>query len=168
MLNYEVTTQDDGIEKNLCQPMEKLNPQPMSKDLTEVFFKLMLAKDDALDLKEMRKENWLFEAVEKRIEHCLTFTADNRSMFFVTCVSGSIGKCIMYLYYMQYIAKKENIKHIDFNVFGEKFFPMGFFSDDDLKKMWDSQKVNCYVDGKRKGGSDNLLDYGAAMKSLIF
>lgn len=161
MLNNEVTIQEDGIEKFFCEPMSKLNPQPMTEDLAEVFLKLMFVDDAKLDLKEMRKVNPLFEVAEKRIEHCLTYTTDNRVKFFITCVSGTVRKCIMYLYYMQYIAKKENIKHIDFNIFGETFFPMGFFKDEDMQKVWYGQKINTK-------GSDNLLDYGAAMKSLIF
>ena len=141
--------------------MSKLQPQRMSDDLSEIFIRLMFVDDAKLDLKEMRKLNPLFEVAEKRIEHCLTYTADNRVKFFISCVSGTVGKCIMYLYYMQYIAKKENIKHIDFNTFGEKVFPMGFFKDDDMQKVWYGQKIN----GK---GSDNLVYYGAAMKSLVF
>ena len=44
-----------------------------------------------------------------------------------------------------------------------KIFPLGFFSDKDLKSVWENQKVE-----KTGMESDNLIDYNVAGLSIQF
>jgi hypothetical protein len=46
-----------------------------------------------------------------------------------------------------------------------KAFPWGFPSEEDLNILWDSQKV--HKDSSEQPGTDNLLDYLEASKSIM-
>jgi hypothetical protein len=99
--------------------------------------------------------------MEKRIEVLHDFELDERTLLFLCCICKSAGVSVMYIWYLQYKSKKRNIKEISLESFCE-IFPVGFPSEDDLHRMWDNQKV--LVKGM---GSDNLLDYPYAGKSLF-
>lgn len=170
MLPYDVTKQEDAVEKYLCEPLSKLKPREMSNDLMDYFMSFAVSTEENVDVSKARKTIWQFNALEKRMEF-LTYTADNRvKLFVVMLCDGAIGKIMMYAYYMQYLCKKNNIKHISWETFGMKFFPFGFFDEQDMLKIWDGQKVS-KIDSEGKHhvqGTDNLIDYGTASKSILF
>lgn len=169
MLPHEVTKQEDAVEKYICEPLSKLNPEEMSKDLADYFMSFAVSTEENIDISKARKTIWQFNALEKRIELLLNYTADNRvKLFVVMLCDGAIGKIIMYAYYMQYLCKKHNVKHVSWETFGMKFFPNGFFNEQDMLKVWDGQKVSKNdSEGKSHLGSDNLIDYGTASKSIL-
>lgn len=164
MLNNEVTKQTDALERHLCHALDKCERFQMNESQTEYLMGLILAPEKDFSAQDGLKNVWQYQALIKRAEHCLTATFDNRVLFFIVILcEGAIGSCIMYLYYIQYLAKKKGLKHVSFEEFCEKFFPMGFMSDEDLHKVWDDCKV------KREGnGRDNLIDYGQASLSIQF
>ena len=101
----------------------------------------------------------------KRISVQFTYTvSDDRVILLLAHVAQNPGTAVMYLWYLQYYCKKNNVKDIDLTMFCTYIFPMGFPSTSDLKQLWDTQKVN----NEKEGFSDNLLDYHIAGKSIQF
>lgn len=162
MLTLEDTQKPDAVEKIFCEPFEKLKMHPMSKDVSEILVKLLLYKGAFKELPDKEKP-FLYQVIEKRIKYCFTFNIeDPRLILFLAIVAESPGTAVMYMAYIQYWCKKNGVEVLDLDTFCEKIFPWGFPNEDDLHKLWDEQKVN------RKGthGSDNLLDYETAYKSI--
>jgi hypothetical protein len=58
--------------------------------------------------------------------------------------------------------RREIGQKLDLETLCTAIFPMGMFTRESLGRIWDSQKV------KGKSGSDNLLDYLEASKSLNY
>lgn len=170
MLPYESIKEENAIEKYFCEPLSQKKTEKMSVELAETFLSFATSSEENVDVDKARKMVWQFAALEKRIELTMNYTADNRvKLFIVMLCDGSIGQVVMYAYYMQYLCKKHNVKHITWEKFGMDFFPDGFFNLEDLHTVWDGQKVSRKGnDGIINTGSDNLLDYGVASKSLIF
>lgn len=167
MLAYEKTKEENAVEIHFCEPLSKCKPEQMDDDMVEYFATFAISREENVDVEKARKTIWQFEAFEKRIS-LLNFTVDNRvKIFIVMQTNGVIGKLVMYAYYMLYLCKQNNIKHVSWEDFAIKFFPDGFYSDADLSKAWDGQKITkISADGKSNLGSDNLLDYPIAAKSI--
>jgi len=163
MLPNEVTTQPDSIEKYFCIPFEKIQRVPMNEEDTTLLMQLLMAKK-GITMPENKKP-FLMQVIEKRIKHCFQYKIeDMRLLMFLMVITVSPGTAVMYLTYLQYWCKKHNCKELDLEKLCD-IFPMGFPEESELKKIWDGQKV---IRDKQKGGSDNLLDYAAAMKSIHF
>jgi hypothetical protein len=160
MLDFNVTEQDNSIEELFAKEFEKTEKYPMDDFTTEMLVKLTLSKNTSYAIPEGEKP-FLYKLMEKRIEVLHDFELDERTLLFLCCICKSAGVSVMYIWYLQYKSKKRNIKEISLESFCE-IFPVGFPSEDDLHRMWDNQKV--FVKGM---GSDNLLDYPYAGKSLF-
>ena len=164
MLEHSVTQEADAIEKYFCKPFGELPLFEMDTELASIFISFASSKDSDINVDKARKTIAVFSAIEKRLKASFTITLDNRTLLFLITVNdGVIGKCIIYLFYMQYIAKKKNIQNIDFLSFSTQFFPHGFPDDGGLKKVWEGQKIK-----RGTSFSDNLVDYSSASKSIQF
>ena len=160
MLDISVTEQENSIEELFAKEFEKTKKEPMDDFVSEMLVKLILSKNMSYSIPEGEKP-FLYKLMEKRISVIHDFELDERTLVFLCCICKSAGVCVMYVWYLQYESKKRNMKQISLEDFCE-IFPMGFPSEDDLHRLWDSQKV------LTKGmGSDNLLDYPQAGKSLF-
>lgn len=162
MIDIEITNQEDSIEKLFCEPFEKLKPVPMTKENTGLLLKLLLGNKE-YKLPEDEKP-FILKVIESRAKSSFTFKLnDQRLSLFMTLLCDSPGAAVMYLTYMQYWCKKNDVKEPDIETLCE-MFPYGFPSNDDLYKAWTNQKI------RREGvpGSDNLLDYSKASKSIQF
>ena len=160
MLDISVTTQENSIEELFAKEFDKFKNSPMDKDTSELFITLTLAKNIPIDIPEGKKP-FLYKLMERRLEVLHNYKLDFKTLLFLSFLCKNAGTCVMYIWYLQYEANKRNIDSIDFKTFTE-IFSWGFPSEDDLHRLWDSQKV------LRKGmGSDNLLDYPQAGKSLF-
>ena len=160
MLNSDVKTQPNSIEELFAKEFEKTQKNPMNEKDSEILIKLISSKNSAYQIPEEEKP-FLYKLLEKRIEAVHDFEVDVRTLIFLSCICRSAGVGVMYCWYLQYQSKKRNIRHISLETFCE-IFPMGFVSEDDLGRLWDGQKV--HSEGM---GSDNLLDYTQAGKSLF-
>lgn len=134
----------------------------MKEEQTELLA-MLLSMDEKRFLKQNKisKGFWQYEAMVKRERYCLTVKIDKRVLFFLMFIEGAIGKCIMYLYQIQYIAKNKDIKFFSLKDFCEAF-GNGFPYSEDLSKIWDACKVDL---GDRSG---NLIDYSSATMSIQF
>jgi len=162
MLKNKTTLQPDAIEKYFCEPFDQATRCPMDEETTKFLMQLLIVKE----MKEMpeKKKPFLIKMIEQRIKGSFSFKiTDNRLIAFIAVISETPGKAVMYLTYLQYWCRKNNIKVIDLDKFCE-IFPMGFPDDETLHSIWDGQKVEC----KNGYSSDNLLDYQSAMKSIHF
>jgi hypothetical protein len=160
MLDISVTEQENSIEELFAKEFQKTKKYPMDDFTTEMLVKLSLSKNMSYAIPEGEKP-FLYKLMEKRISVIHDFELDERTLVFLCCICKSAGVCVMYAWYLQYESQKRNMKEISLEYFCE-IFPMGFPSDDDLHRLWVEQKVNS------KGlGSDNLLDYPQAGKSLF-
>ena len=72
---------------------------------------------------------------------------------------NSVGDVVMYAYYIH--RKLDPNTVVDLNVFSTQLFPYGMFSTEQLRQIWDSQKVTSKeMEGFTCiGAYDNLLDY---------
>ena len=164
-LDYSVTKQKDAIETYFCEPLDKNGKkEAMTDDLSKVFITLCMVKDGEVEemYEEFKKVSHIFKILESRAEFA-GLKADKKTMIMISCICSSPGGAVMYVYYLLYKIKKLGLNELSFEKMSTDIFPFGFFSDDTLSYYWDTQKVNRGVEGM---GSDNLLDYSEAAKSL--
>jgi len=168
MLPKEKIQDPNSLEEHFCKEFEKIMSRDsmmlrtMDEFETEMLLKLLSSKPVPLDKVVSKDKHFLYQIIEKRVEHCFTFKInDARVILFLSIISKSAGTAIMYLTYLQYVCKKINIKELDFDKL-ILMFADGFPTEEALHIIWDKQKV------KRDSGSDNLLDYQTAMKSIQF
>lgn len=168
MIKQEETKNPEAVEQFFCKPFGMLKRYPMSDANAEMLMKLLLAKGHIKKLTDIPDEGkpFIYQMLEKRIQHCFTFKVeDPRLILFLAMITETPGTAVMYLAFIQYWCKQTGVQMLDLETFCERIFPMGFPSEDDLHKLWDEQKVKRE---KGNGGSDNLLDYATAYKSIQF
>jgi len=146
----------DEIENKVCKKIEKAKVFPMSNELASILVKLMLARE-SINIPEKEKP-FLYSLIEKRIEYCFTYKATSTLILFLVALSERPGTAVMYLWYLQYIAKTRNIKEFTLGIFCE-IFPWGFPNEETLHEIWEGQKTG--------RNPQNLVDCGAAGQSLI-
>jgi hypothetical protein len=163
---FEMTKDSTAIEILFCEEFKKLKQQPLSVDGMSLLISLCLNKDSAVVIPEKEKP-FLIKLIESRIKNCFTFTyKDIRFILFIAYLTESPGKAVMFLWYIQYWAFKNNKREITLELLCSEIIPNGFYSDEDLNKLWGSQKVITPNDGGFD--SDNLLDYSDAGMSIQF
>lgn len=160
----------DGLE-HIFKDLDSSRRQPMTTGQATFLLQIMLLERNMQSLekayKEFKKDSWVLQAVEKRIDGCLTVKISKAvQMYIVYHVDGIIGSALMYVYYMQFWATfhGKGLKEITYQIFMSRIFPRSFFSEKDMQKIWDKQKV----DREICGGSDNLIDYTTAAKTILF
>ena len=159
MLDEKVIQDQTAIEELFCKPFEKLKQHNMDNETSGLMIQLLMGNPQEIPEKE---KPFLLKLIEKRIEVVFDYViTDIKLLLFLCVLTETPGKAVMYLTYLQYWAKKNSKFEIDMDTFCQTIFPWGFPSDEDLDKLWDSQKV------KTKGMSDNLVDYPLAMQSLL-
>jgi hypothetical protein len=163
MLQKEVLTAgniDTAIETYFCKPFAKLQKHEMNEQLTQLTIDLCVMPP-SFAIPE-KKKPYLMQIIEKRIEYCFEYKiTDQRLLLYIAAVAEKAGTAIMYLWYLQYWCYKNDIWELDYDLFCQRIFPMGFPCDADLEELWYSVKVQ-HPDLH----SGNLLDVGAAGKSI--
>jgi hypothetical protein len=154
----------NGVEEIFCQPFDKLQQKAMSQEQFKLMFMLCDAdKRGVFPTTPDKEKPFQLQLLEKRLEHCFTFKIPQGGLrLFIASLGESAGGVVMYLTYLQYKCKHLGVKELDWDVFSMQIFPMGFPSEEARHKVWLGQKI------KSKSGSDNLVDYQSAMKSIQF
>jgi hypothetical protein len=147
----------DTIELLVCKKIEQAKCRPMSEDVTRILMKLLFNKD-AIVIPEKEKP-FLYLLIEKRVKHCFTYTLSNSLILFLAILSEKPGVAVMYLWYLQYQAKKNGITEFTLRNFCE-IFPWGFPDEEIMSEIWNGQKFNAE--------HDNLVDHASAGQSLMF
>lgn len=162
MLHYSEIQNPRAIEENVCFKIRQSAKFAMDKETTGILMTLLLAKSK-FEIPEKEKP-FLYSLIEKRINGCFDFVVnDNRLLLFLTHVSKTPGSAIMILWYLQWWCFSRDCRELTLNEFCERIFPHGFPSQNDLHSIWDGQKV----DISNNRGSDNLVDYASAGKSVF-
>lgn len=163
MLDSSYATKENAIEEIVYDFLKSQEKVEMSKESAETFIMIGLMPSNVNLPKE--EKPFIFQLIEKRVEHCFTFKFTDERAILTLCVwAESAGNAVMYLWYIQAWCFKNNVKEVDFLTLGMKIFPTGIFSEEMLKSAWQRQKVK----NKEYGSSSNLLDYAKAGNSLQF
>jgi hypothetical protein len=166
-LDYSVTKLPDSVEVYFCEPLDKNGKkESMDNDLSRLFITLCMVKDPEVDemYNQLHEAFPLVKIISSRAEFS-GLKIDKKTTILLSCICSSPGQAVMYIYYLLYKSKKLGLKELSFNHVSMEIFPFGFFTEETLNRYWDLQKVNRDL-GSR--GSDNLLDYPEASKSLAF
>jgi hypothetical protein len=150
------------VEERFCIPMSKLPLHEMDKDITDLFIHLLGMKN-AVNPVPVKELNPLYRQIVQMIE--LRFTmklTDWRLITLLMFITEKVGTAVMYLTYLQWYCKKNDITEMTWDIFTKEVFPDGFPSDEDLHELWVDVKVD------RKTMVTNLLDCQTAMKSIQF
>jgi hypothetical protein len=163
-LDYTLTQDPEAVEKHFCQKMATENPVPLSEEITKLLFTLFMAESQDIEkfYQEAVKQTPMIRILEDRVSLTGRALEKDAALFTGLCCQTP-GEAVMYAYFISYQMKNAGMgKNLDLRALCENVFPMGMLSRDALERVWDSQKV------KRTSGSDNLLDYQEASKSLTY
>lgn len=162
-LSHETVQDPNAVEELFCKPLEENGEiEELKSNFQENLIFIALYEDSQIDVlyENIEKEFWQIPILKERISR-MNIGIDKRALITMAFICNTPGKSVMYAYYLAYKAKKLGITEITYDVMLSKIFPSGFFSEKTLEKYWDKQKV------RSEGGSDNLLDYDEASKSLF-
>lgn len=147
-----------------CEQLSLCKPQPMSHKLCECFLKLsLMEKEDVTedtDFTELIENDFIAALVSRRAEACHTYRLGKYATLFLAILCDRPGFAVQMLNYIQYKCWKYRMKDVDMTSLSI-FFPFGFFSIQDMEKMWDKQK---FLD--QSGHALNMLDFPEYMESI--
>lgn len=163
MLDNSYTNRENAIEEIVYDFLKDCRRVPMSEEATEMYLEIGSMPKNMKLLNQHKPR--VFEILEKKMKYVFTFkVADERVLLLITLFSQTAGFAMLYLWYIQAWCFKNNVREVDFETFGMKIFPMGFFSEKDLLSAWENQKVQKFDTEE----SDNLIDYKVAGSSIQF
>jgi len=163
-LPSETINNPNAVEEIFCKEMDKAKTETLDKEDFELFVKLCQSKPVPLESVDKKNKFFLYELIEKRVQHCLSYRIlDARVIIHISTMAKTTGGAVMYLTYIQYKCKQKNIRELTFDLLVQ-MFPEGNIPESELELIWSKQKVSKSKDM----GSDNLLDYQSAMKSIQF
>lgn len=162
-------------KQRLISAFEANLPQtPMSEEETRLALFLMTSKDSNIncDINEVDKSSEIYQHFKplidafqmqvffKRLEHLTSLRITLGAFLMIAQHLNSAGSAVMHAYYLHTKLPANTL--VGVTEVSMQLFPWGFFSDEQLKTIWDAQKVRqddkldvctCY------GAHDNLLDY---------
>lgn len=165
MLNEDLKAHPDAVEKYFCVPLSKFIPKQLTSEQAKLLIAISMCDADKIDEFEEDFANvyWFYPAIAKRLRAYFGYTMDVKAQMLLCTWCESIGDMVIYLTYLQYWCKKNNVKEIAHTLLCEKVFPHGIFDRTFMSHVWDGQKVSSTI----SGGSDNLIDYSSAMQSIL-
>jgi hypothetical protein len=160
-------------KQKLIDIFEKHTPStPMTEDETMVMMNLLMSKDKnfTCDLNEIDKESEIYKHFKPLIEsfQARVFLSRIKALTSLKISLGALiilmhhmesaGKAVMLTFYLYYKLPMNTLVTVE--TFAE-LFPWGFFSEEQLNKIWDAQKVG--RDDREGftciGAPDNTIDY---------
>lgn len=141
----------------------------MNEETGKLLIQMMVGGEMPMDAIPEKEKPQLYRIIESRTRACFTMEIkDPRVIIFLMQISKNPGNAIMYLAFFQWYCYKNNKPVLTIEDICEAF-PMGFPSEDDMLKVWDSQKVKKEQGHNNEGNfSDNLVDYQSAYNSIQF
>lgn len=152
----------DSLEKVLLEPFHNLKEAPLSI-WKMIYFSSILKNSENRNVqayKSMLEENHVVKDIKERIEKTLSITIDLKTQICISALTDeNIDRSMVYLFYLQYWAKKNNKRHINFlKDFCLEIFEKGFPSNEDIDLLWQKQKVE----------GVNMIDIPYAQESIHF
>jgi hypothetical protein len=176
----EILEKPDAVEELICKRLHQTGEKrSLTEEETKAFMVLIMAETEVINsiIQGLSESTIVPKALELRQSAVFkNHLIDARTIAAITLITeGNIGKSIVYLYYLQWWLKENNVEApwFDFQTdFCQKIFPFGVFTNEAISKVWDETKV---VDDLRKASEgpsdgwcgDNLIDYLVCTKSLI-
>lgn len=151
----------DTLEIEIFRKMDGMELYPPTDTDVSNYIFLTSMKEEAFEqyFKELRETNVTLKILDKSTYKKLSVKLSKKLLVYLTKINDdNIGKCKIYAYYLQYYAKRKNIKEISLEYFAMTIFPRGLFKEKELQKIWEMQKYN----------NMNLLDHAVAAMSIQF
>lgn len=146
---------------------------PLSEEESMLLIGMFMSGKDELDIpiNEIDKKSEFYteikpfiEAFEiqvflKRLETLTSLKMTMGALAMLAQRFNTVADVVMYAFYLHKTLEPNTV--VNLNVFSTKLFPFGMFSAEQMREIWDAQKVSkeemdgftCY------GAYDNLLDY---------
>ena len=157
----EAILQPDAVEKYFCIPFLGLKKHLLTDEQMEYIVMIRLMKQEEFNKMEadVYKSVWIYAAMKKRMQLILNVKIDLRILMLVTFTYKNVGINMMFLYALQYWAKKNKRNEVTFDDFCMSIFAEGIPAQSEMHNIWLNQKV--------KASPDNLIDYDTACKSIM-
>lgn len=168
MLDNKVTLEPDSIERLFCEPFGNLPVREMTVEEVDMFIKMLsIEKENPLfKIEDMSNDiPQSIKAINSFLHYRFSFEMTDALKVVIAYMCESFGKIIMYMTFLQFKSKKMGKKKLSVIDLGG-IFPRGFPKDESMSELWVNVKVNRAI--ANSGGSDNLLDYQTALKSIHF
>lgn len=118
--------------------VENIPLRDMTMEETELLLLLYNNKSINGTIKEGDKP-FLYKVIEKRLAIYSFTITDPKLLLFLCGITQTPGKAVLYLTYLDYWCKKNNITLLTFDCFCKKTFPHGF-PDFDKTAIWEKFK----------------------------
>jgi|GEM_PF-4159990 len=161
-INFIETENSTAIQRYVCEPMLALQRVNLSDDDVNMLNEL-LSFPSGDEYKDHNQQPYMVQRVAKRIKVIHTFkTVDWGLIYFIAHFCKLEKYVQLMLWYLQYWAYRNHTPEITLETFKNEILNEGWFTDDDLDKIWENQKVNisCTL------FSENLVDYSLAGVSI--
>ena len=170
-LPFEVTEQSNGIEEHVAKRLRELEKNTTLSKMQSKFFLIGIIdegerKENDDELNEMYDDllqGSLPMMIVKREFDKMELEFTKSALIFIGLLCDRPATAKLYAIHIIDQARIKGQNQITCNWLST-VFPMGVFSNEDLEKVWDSQKVERLNDGSFS--SDNLVDYPTAFNSL--
>ena len=146
--------------------IDSVNPnKPLVPEESEYLIRLMMTDNPEMDVhvtsddEEFKADMfWCLRVFLKRLEVLTTIKVTKKAAIMLAVVMDRPGIAVLYAYYIHRKLGKDAV--LDLDAFSRRLFPMGLFSEEQNKEIWDFQKIS--KEQKQKlgltGGTDNLID----------
>jgi len=163
-LPSEKINQPDAIEKEFCELFHKIPKKPLKDDMAKILYIILQAdKKDFDGMMKQIKPTFSYGVLESMMVTHFNFKMDEKLKSFVATLCSYPGRILMYLTYLQWVAKQNQMEEITIDFFCKEIFPFGTPDEEFEKEYWDGQKVRS-LSGQTV---DNLLDYSSARQSIM-
>lgn len=157
----------EELKPNSLEPImeafDALKHYPVEQEILEMLINLIMCNETSAQKlydKLIESGAWSLEAAKFRADKVLTVNIDIKVFIVLLYICDSaVGHIIFYCYYLQWWSKKHNTTIIDLDTFNMKVFPMGYPSNEELREVWDMQKVSAQP--------DNMIDHPIAFQSIL-
>jgi len=144
----------------------------MTKEETMIMFQLLMSKDESFSksLDDVDKESDIYQHFAPLVDSFIgqVFLSRLKALTSLKISLGALailmqhmespGTAVMHVFYLYHKLPEDTVVTIE--TIGE-VFPWGFFSDEQLKEIWDAQKIR--TDDRKEftciGAPDNMIDY---------
>jgi len=160
-------------KQKLISIFEKHAPKTVvSEDETMIMFQLLTTKDKSFSesLDDIDKESEVYQHFLPLLDSFIgkVFLSRINAMTSLKMSLGALailmqymetpGSAVMYTFYLYHKLPENTVVTVQTI---DEVFPWGFFSKEQLKEIWDAQKVNPHSDKGFTcvGAPDNMIDY---------
>lgn len=166
-MNKETKTFTGNEVEEWASKITQQDSQPLDDSMMQFLLLLLLDKEnEAIEnmLADVEKQDgniWFnYRVLKQRLALYENVKIDRKVILFCALNCKNVAQCVMYAHLLVHRCKVYKLTELTIESMSQNIFPWGMLKHD--MKHWEAQKVN----SKEYGGSDNMLDYFEASKSL--